>query len=140
MPGGRFGRGRGGRGRGRRGAGPLPIRGFVQPALLLLLHIEPQHGYGLIEGLNGIGFGDYPVDSSAIYRKLRQLEEAGMVTSDWDTEITSGPPRRVYRLTASGDEYLAAMVADLRATDTVLHSFLEAYDGHLRDGQGEHHE
>jgi PadR family transcriptional regulator, regulatory protein PadR len=139
MPGGRFGRGRGGRGRGRKG-GPFHIRGFVQPALLLLLHIEPRHGYGLMEGLQEIGFRNYPVDSSAVYRTLRQLEESGMVVSDWDTEISSGPPRRVYRLTESGDEYLAVMVADLRATDAVMHSFLEAYDGHLRDGQGEHHE
>jgi len=128
--------------RGRHGQGPCPqrIRGFIEPALLLLLHIGPTHGYGLMEGLQKVGFQDYPVDSSAIYRTLRQLENAELVTSDWDTESTSGPPRRVYSLTASGHQYLASWVADLRATDRVLHSFLGEYSRHMQDGEGEHHE
>ena len=134
------GRFRLGHGRGRGGgACPQPIRGFIQPALLLLLHMQPTHGYGLMEGLRGIGFHNYPVDSSVVYRTLRQLEETGMVNSDWDTEITAGPPRRVYRLTEAGHQYLGDWVADLRATDSVLHSFLDAYDTHLREGRGEHH-
>ena len=134
----RFGMGRG-RGRGR-GAGPQPIRGFIQPALLLLLHMQPTHGYGLMEGLQEIGFRDYPVDSSVVYRTLRQLEEAGMVTSGWDTDVTAGPPRRVYHLTEAGHRYLGDWVTDLRATDSALHSFLDAYDTHLREGKGEHHD
>jgi DNA-binding PadR family transcriptional regulator len=85
-----------------------------------------------------VGFGNYPVDSSAIYRILRQLETAGMVTSRWDTESTAGPPRRVYCLTEAGNQYLAAWVGDLRATDGILHHFLDAYDMHMRESNGEH--
>ena len=117
---------------------PQRIRGFVEPALLLLLHMGPRHGYGLKEGLQMVGFGNYPVDSSAIYRILRQLETAGMVSSRWDTESTAGPPRRVYCLTEAGDQYLAAWVGDLRATDSILHRFLDAYDLHMKDDNGEH--
>lgn len=126
-------------GRGGPGGYPQRIQRFAEAALLLLLHMRPTHGYGLMEGLQEIGFGDYPLDSSVVYRTLRHLEHAGLVTSDWDTESTSGPPRRVYRLTEAGDHYLAAWVADLRATDEVLHGFLEAYDGHMQKGKGEHH-
>lgn len=128
-------------GRGGRGGGVYPqrIRRFVEPALLLLLHIRPSHGYGLIEGLQTVGFGNYPVDPSAIYRILRQLEAAGMVTSRWDTEATAGPPRRVYCLTEAGDRCLASWVADLRATDSILHRFLDAYDTHMRENTGEYH-
>ena len=121
-------RGRRGRRRGAEGACPQRIRGFIEPALLLLLHMGPKHGYALMEGLPEIGFAEYPADSSAIYRTLRSLEESGIVSSDWDTESSGGPPRRVYELTPEGEEYLARWVADLRATDRVLHSFLEAYD------------
>ena len=132
---------RGGRGRhGSQGGEPYPqrIRRFVEPALLLLLHMRPRHGYGLIEGLQMVGFGNYPVDTSAIYRILRQLETAGMVTSRWDTESTAGPPRRVYCLTDDGNQYLAAWVGDLRATDSILHRFLDAYDMHMKESNGEH--
>jgi len=132
----RRGAGRG----GRSGAAyPQRIRRFVEPALLLLLHMTPSHGYGLMEGLEQVGFGNYPVDPSAIYRMLRELEASGMVTSMWDTDSTAGPPRRVYRLTESGHRYLAGWVADLRATDSVLHSFLDAYDEHMQESDGEYH-
>jgi PadR family transcriptional regulator PadR len=128
--------------RGGRRKEPCPrrIRRFVEPALLLLLHINATHGYDLMEGLQRLGFEDYPVDSSAIYRTLRQLEAAGMVTSEWDTDSTAGPPRRVYYLTEASHHYLAAWVEDLRVTDRILHKFLEAYDAHMNEGEGEHHQ
>jgi len=81
-----------------------------------------------MEGLQTLGLGRYPVDPSAIYRNLRRLEETGMVRSDWDTGIAAGPPRRVYTITATGENYLADWAADLYATDRVLHVFLDAYE------------
>jgi PadR family transcriptional regulator PadR len=124
---------------GRRG-GPCSRRiyRFVEPCLLLLLHRDRTHGYDLMEGLKEFGFAENPVDSSVVYRTLRAMEAAGLVTSIWDT-TGIGPPRRVYRVTAEGDHYLAQWVADLRETDRVLHSFLEAYDERIREGVGEHH-
>ncbi|GAB4410708.1 MAG: PadR family transcriptional regulator [Anaerolineales bacterium] len=108
--------------------------------MLLLLHDRPTHGYGLLEGLTKLGLGAYPTDQSVVYRILRDLEQAGMITSEWETEDTGGPPRRVYRLTDAGDEHLKAWVEELRATDRVLHLFLDAYDHHMENGQGEFHE
>jgi len=123
-----------------RGGGPCSRRiyRFVEPCLLLLLHRDQTYGYDLMEGLKEFGFAENPVDSSVVYRTLRAMEEAGLVTSTWDTTGT-GPPRRVYRVTAEGDRYLARWVADLRETDRVLHDFLAAYDKHIREGVGEHH-
>ncbi len=109
-------------------AHPRRIRGFVEPALLLLLHQGDTHGYDLASGLEGVGLDQYPVDPSTVYRVLRRLEHRGMILSAWDTEGASGPPRRVYRLTEEGREYLTAWVADLRATDDMVHRFLGAYD------------
>ncbi|HID86098.1 MAG TPA: PadR family transcriptional regulator [Anaerolineae bacterium] len=131
---------RGPRWRGGRGAGPCPrrIHRFVEPCLLLLLHRDRTHGYDLLEGLKEFGFEEAPVDSSVVYRALREMEAQGLVTSTWDT-TGRGPPRRVYRITAEGDRYLASWVRDLRETDRVLHHFLAAYDEHMRRGKGEHH-
>jgi PadR family transcriptional regulator PadR len=122
--------------RGGEEGGPYPrrIRRFVEPALLLLLHSDAGHGYNLVERLRELGLEHYPVDSSMAYRILRQLEEAGMVTSTWETDATGGPPRRVYRLTAEGDDYLAAWVADLRETERLLRHFLDAYDAQHKEG------
>jgi poly-beta-hydroxybutyrate-responsive repressor len=122
--------------RGRRGGGfPRRIARFVEPALLLLLRQSPSHGYGLMEGLTELGFGDYPVDISAVYRTLRSLEEADMVSSDWDLDVSAGPPRRVYTITPGGEAHLARWVDDLRATDRVLHAFLEAYAKEYTDSE-----
>jgi poly-beta-hydroxybutyrate-responsive repressor len=124
-------------GRGRRWragqegeACPRRIHRFIEPCLLLLLHCDEGHGYELVEGLKEFGFDQNPVDSSTVYRILRVLEERGFVTSHWDTD-SSGPARRVYRLTEQGDRYLAWWVEDLRETDRVLHHFLETYDAHM---------
>ena len=125
MPGWRF--------RHREGCGggqPRRIRRFIEPALLLLLHHRPSHGYGLLEGLRALGLEDYPADISAIYRILYALEAQGMVISHIEAEQSGGPPRRVYQLTEAGDAYLRAWVEDLRATDHILHQFLDAYEDH----------
>jgi PadR family transcriptional regulator, regulatory protein PadR len=114
--------GRGPEGRARR------IRGFVEPALLLLLHDGPKHGYGLINGLEDVGFEDYPIDSSTVYRILRGLEAQAMIVSDWDNEVTAGPPRRVYQITPAGEAHLSLWIDDLRATQRILHRYLEIYD------------
>lgn len=119
---------------------PRRIRRFVEPALLLLLHDQPTHGYALIEGLTRLGLDTYPVDQSVVYRILRNLEDADVITSEWETEETGGPPRRVYKLTQKGDEHLKAWVEELRATDHILHLFLNVYDHHMKHGGGVFHE
>jgi PadR family transcriptional regulator PadR len=96
----------------------------------MLLHCNESHGYDLQEGLKQFGFGQNPVDSSTVYRILRDLEERGFVTSRWDTD-GAGPARRMYQISEEGDQYLAWWVEDLRETDRVLHHFLELYDTHM---------
>jgi len=131
------GRGRRGRGRtrarGRRG--PWPITRFVQPCLLLLLRDSPSHGYSLMEGLVSFGFAEEPVDSGRVYRYLREMEEDGLVASEWDTEATAGPARRVYRLTVEGERALARWIADLQQTDQVLHRLFDAYEKRVQEPQ-----
>ena len=96
----------------------------------MLLHCNETHGYDLLEGLKQFGFEQDPVGSSTVYRILRGLEHRGIVTSRWDTDGT-GPARRLYQITKEGDGYLAWWVQDLRATDRMLHHFLEMYDSHM---------
>ena len=129
------GRGRG-HGRRRRGAGRRAVR-MLHPTLLLLLHHGPAHGYTLLEQLGEYGL--VGLDPSVVYRTLRQMEEQGWVTSSWDEELTQGPPRRVYQLTALGDEALGLWISDLREAERRIQHLLGAYNRHMEDGEGEHH-
>jgi PadR family transcriptional regulator PadR len=125
-----------GRGHRRRGHGRRAVR-MVEPTLLLLLHYGPAHGYTLLQQLGDFGLGD--LNSSAVYRTLRDMEEKGWVTSTWDEEQAQGPPRRVYRLTALGDEVLAMWTQDLVESRKRISYLLGAYRRHMEEGEGEHH-
>jgi PadR family transcriptional regulator, regulatory protein PadR len=117
------GRGRG-RGRGRRWLGEhslMDVR-LVEPALLAFLLEGDLHGYGLLEKLEVLGLGS--INPSVIYRILRDYEELGLVTSDWETEQTQGPPRRVYAITREGQGALARAKESLRETADRIESLL----------------
>lgn len=122
MPRGRWGRGGGFGG----GACPRRIARFLEPCLLLLLRGDATHGYNLLEALRQFGFTPGTVDTSVVYRILREMEDAGWVSSQWVT-AHSGPPRRVYTVTADGEEYLAAWISDLRCTRDEIDQFIEIY-------------
>lgn len=115
------------RGRGHRGRRWRVMR-FVQPCLLVLLHQEEAHGYRLLDGLEDFGFDVRELDPSIVYRALRELEESGLVTSSWDAEESQGPQRRVYRITAAGEEALSRWVEDLKRTRDEINALLERYE------------
>jgi PadR family transcriptional regulator PadR len=110
---------------------------FLEPALLLILHHGPAHGYTMMERLAGFGLGDN--DPSALYRALRDMEERGWLTSFWEEEQTQGPPRRVYRLTALGHEALSWWIQDVRETSQIIDHMLDTYTRHMEEGEGDYH-
>jgi PadR family transcriptional regulator PadR len=104
--------------------------------LLLLLRGDATHGYNLLDELQQFGFEPGTVDGSVVYRLLREMETAGWVSSEWDT-AGSGPPRRVYTVTPSGEQYLAAWIDDLRCTRDEIDRFVEAYERQKTEIHGE---
>jgi len=79
---------------------------FVEPVVLLLLKKKGHsYGYDLSGDLQEHALTDAEIERGALYRTLRQLETNGNVASDWETD-KGGPARRVYRLTAKGEEHL----------------------------------
>ena len=118
MPG-RHGRG-GGRHRRR-------VMSFLQPCLLVMLHRSEDHGYNLLNGLDEFGFNPGSKDPSLIYRALRELEDDGMVTSNWDPDSSLGPQRRVYQITPEGEAYLESWVSDLQRTRSEIDALINAF-------------
>jgi len=79
---------------------------FIEPVLLLMLTEKGRsYGYDLSESLADYALTDAQIERAALYRTLRTLEENGYVISSWDVE-NSGPARRVYSVTKSGQVHL----------------------------------
>lgn len=96
-------------------------RELLAPSLLLLLAEAPGHGYDLMDRLKPLGFDwDGP---GPIYRELRTLEAAGLVTSAWDVGA-SGPGRRVYDLTAAGLASLDRAVTGVAALQVLIADYV----------------
>ena len=76
----------------------------------------------------GLGITNGSVDVGQVYRVLRDLEAAGLVSSSWTTG--SGPARRDYELTDAGyaalDEWAAVMKERTRLVGEFDARYLES--------------
>lgn len=128
MPGHGMGRGQGGGRGGRRGWGQLAL--FLRPGILLLLKEDPSHGYNLIDDLRQKGIIDGDLDAGVVYRYLREMEEEGLLIAEWQTE-GPGVPRKVYRVTPSGQEFIHGCMLNLQRTQQRLEHLFKLYRKNL---------
>lgn len=82
------------------------MRLILRPSLLLLLTEKQSHGYEIYDKLETFGFDPDSLDSSIVYRDLREMEEMGLIESNWDDD-SKGPRRRVYKILDLGSICLA---------------------------------
>jgi len=81
------------------------LRGCLDMCLLALLAVEPAHGYDLVRRLEAAGFG--PVSYGTVYPLITRLHRLGLLANAVEPS-PAGPPRKIYRLTDTGRERLAA--------------------------------
>jgi poly-beta-hydroxybutyrate-responsive repressor len=98
---------------------------LLSSTLLAFLRNWNAYGYQLVQELAKAGLPAF--DSATVYRTLRQLERAGLVSSFWDTS-TSGPARRMYSLTKAGETVLSLWVDVLSHYQSVLQRALRPRD------------
>jgi len=98
---------------------------LLSSTLLAYLRNWNAYGYQLVQELAKAGLPAF--DSATVYRTLRQLERAGLVSSFWDTS-SSGPARRMYTLTKAGETVLSLWVDVLSHYQTVLKRALRTYE------------
>jgi len=98
---------------------------LVQPAILAALTEGPIHGYRLAERISEVAgpFGDKP-DVSGIYRFLKKMQAAGLVTSNWETG-EQGHAKRLFEITADGRACLARWTATLETYLKTLTTLLK---------------
>lgn len=99
---------------------------YIQPSILMGLYSKPSYGYELIQNIQRFGFVEGHAPPGMIYRHLRQMEEDGLVSSQWDTDGT-GPAKRMYQITAEGEEVLAGWVDYMERQATDLMEFIRVY-------------
>jgi PadR family transcriptional regulator len=99
---------------------------YIQPSLLMALKIKSSYGYELIQEISRFGFIAGQAPPGMIYRHLRELEENGLVQSEWETEGT-GPAKRIYQLTPEGADVLAYWVDYMARQSEKLANFVAMY-------------
>ncbi len=99
---------------------------WMEPFVLVLLAGGPAHGYAMTAQLEEMGITDGPVDIGQVYRTLRELEDAGYVTSSWSSEPV-GPQRRDYALTRAGYAAIDAWAAVMKERARLIGEFNARY-------------
>jgi PadR family transcriptional regulator PadR len=101
--------------------------GLVGLVLLAVLEqaAEDLYGYQIAKRLQDLADGSPPVKQGALYPVLRQLSANGLLASRIVPSY-AGPPRRYYRITASGRAALAEWRDIWRSTRNFVDGFTEA--------------
>jgi len=86
----------------------------VQDVVLAMLAKEPSHGYELRSRLrDALGPLGEAMNAGQIYVTLGRLEKAGLVTSEREPGLPDRPDRKVYALTAAGQQRVAGWLAEV---------------------------
>lgn len=98
---------------------------FLQPNILTLLLQQDLHGYMIIQELNKMElFKGEKIDRAGIYRTLKNMEEKGLLSSEWDIKDL-GATKRIYKITRSGKACLASWVQTLEAYTQMIETIIE---------------
>lgn len=93
-----------------------------QPTILTLLaaNDKPMHGYIIVQqAAHSPMFGGKKPDATGIYRALTRMEEAELVTSEWETP-EEGSAKRLFTLTDKGRHCLRRWIDALACYELTL--------------------
>lgn len=99
-------------------------RGILEYCVLSLINSRPCYGYELVTLLNR--WEPLSITEGTLYPLLRRLVKEKQLDSYWQ-ESGSGPPRKYYKLTSSGERLLKAMASDWSKISEAVHQ-IETYE------------
>lgn len=88
------------------------LRGVLDVCVLALLARRESYGYELAQALDRAGLGQ--IQGGTLYPVLLRLQRTGLVAAHW-RDGESGPARKYYRLTPSGEEAVRRLSRDWRS-------------------------
>ena len=93
-------------------------KGMLEYCILLLLHREASYASDIMQKLKE---AKLIVVEGTLYPLLTRLKNDNLLSYEW-VESTQGPPRKYYRLTTQGEEFLLDLEAAWdELSDTVKH-------------------
>ncbi|GAA0379142.1 PadR family transcriptional regulator [Bacillus horti] len=82
-------------------------KGALELCVLYLIHKQDQYGYELAQQVSSY----IEVAEGALYPLLRRLVKEGYC-STYLKESNEGPPRKYFKITNKGDEYLTVLLKE----------------------------
>ena len=95
-------------------------KGILDMLVLAMLEHTDRYGFELVERVSA----HVEIAERTIYPLLKRLRDDRLVTT-YLRESDMGAPRKYYRLTTSGKDYLAEKKADWRQMSTAVDRLLE---------------
>jgi len=91
--------------------GPVKSKTIFPVLILHMLAAGPEHGFGLMQRIEGLCNDLLAVNTNTIYPLLRRLEERGFISGEWDHPTKRA--RRLYAITPAGRERLKRIKANM---------------------------
>ena len=113
--------------------GSKKVERYIQPSILMILKEKTSYGYELIQNIGQFEFVQGNAPPGMIYRHLREMEDLGLVVSEWKTD-EGGPAKRIYRLTSEGDEVLSFWIDYLERQAKKILAFIDTYRDLAKSG------
>lgn len=108
-------------------------KGALELVILAALRAEPVYGLALLRHLQR--FPTTAITEGTLYPLLDRLKRDGLVDANWVQEGESRP-RKYYRLTAKGEQKLAALVQAWRQSVADIDALLATVAGNESPNQG----
>lgn len=84
---------------------PDMIKGTLDMLILKVISLEPMHGWGISERIQGISEDELTVNQGSLYAALHRLTREGWIRSYWAT-TENNRRARYYELTRAGKQQL----------------------------------
>jgi DNA-binding PadR family transcriptional regulator len=100
-----------------------------------ILYEKPSHGYLLIRELEEKSCGCHKLETGSMYTLLRRMEHRGLVESEWKRSESTGPERRIYRVTDIGREALRNGLESIAKRKAMMDDLAEFYRKHFPEAE-----
>lgn len=97
------------------------LKGVLDMCLLALIGEEPSYGYEMVSKLQSRGLE--LVSEGSIYPLLSRLQKRDLIEG-YFVESTGGPPRKYYRIAATGKKHLADWAGEWGKVSTGVEAVL----------------
>lgn len=100
-------------------------KGSTRLAILQLVSERERYGYEIVTSIRERTKGVLEVAEGNVYPALHALEAEGHITSAWREVEPGVPPRKYYKITATGRAHRASLVKEWKEYATAISRLLE---------------